>query len=549
MNGQRLLIRRTARILAVSRVILAIIFLTAMRLDPAHVARAGGMIFALLSVYLLWAGLVALIVWRSWWWDFRLARTFHVIDIAVFLAAELLAEAGNSYASSPFLGFTAFLLISVISRWGVNGMVLTAITLVCSYCIGGALLAMFGGSVGAYQFWRHFVSLIALSLIVIRFGAGVRVPLIDPMPEADGIPGQRHDLMMAEVLAFARQTFNAQGAALAIIAADAPQIGIYRDRGGSFQHEILDDCTRTDDLGADIDAVLFDSERQRRILSLSNRRLKSARDPFAYTLADVCQVSTGIIARLSSAKGQSLLLVWGMPVSTIDDLPVIRALAREVGLALDREEMAVLAQSIAVSGVRNALARDLHDSAAQFLAGTLFRLEALRRWIREGRDPETEILAMREALRLEQLQLRALIDRLRLGLIPDRSIDLAAELEALIGEMGQHWNIVTTLHAPQRPLPVSVDLAYELRLLVREAVANAVRHGQCSQVDLVIEYSQEGLLQVSIDDNGKGFKENHTTNHPRSISERIAALGGQLQVASGASGVRLDIALPLQIAA
>jgi signal transduction histidine kinase len=289
--------------------------------------------------------------------------------------------------------------------------------------------------------------------------------------------------------------------------------------------------------------------RDRRIMAFADGRLNSANEPFTYTMADLCHVSNGIMARLSSAKGQSLLLVWDMPVSTIDDLHVVRALAREVGLALDREEMATLAQSIAVSGVRNALARDLHDSAAQFLAGTLFRLEALRRWIREGRDPETEILAMREALRHEQVHLRSLIDRLRLGLLPDRSIDLVIELEALISEMGQHWNIATTIHAPSRPLPVSVDLAYELRLLVREAVANAVRHGQCSKVELAVERSPEGLLQVSIDDNGKGFGTNESHFHPRSISERIAALGGQLQVASGATGVRLDIALPAQIAA
>jgi len=70
-----------------------------------------------------------------------------------------------------------------------------------------------------------------------------------------------------------------------------------------------------------------------------------------------------------------------------DDLPVIASLSREVGLALDREEMAVLAQAMAMAGVRNALARDLHDSVAQLLAGTLFRLKALRRWVRAGGDP------------------------------------------------------------------------------------------------------------------------------------------------------------------
>ena len=98
-------------------------------------------------------------------------------------------------------------------------------------------------------------------------------------------------------------------------------------------------------------------------------------------------------------------------------------------------------------------------------------------------------------------------------------------------------------------MPVSIELAHELRLLIREAVANAVRHGQCSRVDLVIERASDGTLQVSIDDNGKGFDACDHGSYPRSISERIAALGGQLRIDSCAAGVRLDIALPLRIAA
>jgi signal transduction histidine kinase len=52
--------------------------------------------------------------------------------------------------------------------------------------------------------------------------------------------------------------------------------------------------------------------------------------------------------------------------------------------------------------LRDALARDLHDGVAQFLAGTLFRLEALSRWIREGQDPTAEINDLKSALRRGQ---------------------------------------------------------------------------------------------------------------------------------------------------
>jgi len=65
----------------------------------------------------------------------------------------------------------------------------------------------------------------------------------------------------------------------------------------------------------------------------------------------------------------------------------------------------------------------------------------------------------------------------------------------------------------------------------------------------VLDHTKDNLLQISIDDNGSGFAAARRTHRPRSISERIEMLGGQLRIASGVSGARLDIALPLPIAA
>ena len=548
MIGQRLLIRRTARLLTASRLMLVTAFVTAILLDPDHVPQAGGLIFWLLRLYLAWAGFLAVTAWRNWWWEFRLARPAHAIDITVFILAMFLVETGHSYAS-PYLAFTAFLLITAMARWGKQAVALTGIVLVGSYALISGLEVAIGAQVDAYQLARRVANMAVLSFMMSWFGAGVRVPLIDPMPEPDGIPGKRNEHVMASALDYARSTFNAQGAAIALLDRDETGHTVFRTIDGRVDHQRVDPSMLSDDLDTDTDAMLFDSARQRRIASSSDRLLRARQGPFGSAMADLCQVQTGLIARLSSAKGDGLLLVWGLPIVSLDDLPVIRALAREVGLALDREEMVELAQSVAVGHLRNALARDLHDSAAQFLAGTLFRLEALRRGIREGRDPETEILAMRGSLRQEQAQLRSLIDRLRLGGETDRSVDIVAELDALMRELGNHWHIGTTLDAPIRPLPVAIDLAHELRLLVREAVANAVRHGQCSRIGLMIEPAPDGSLQVSIGDNGKGFDADDCGVYPRSISERIAALGGELRIDNGAAGVRLDIALPPRIAA
>ena len=253
-------------------------------------------------------------------------------------------------------------------------------------------------------------------------------------------------------------------------------------------------------------------------------------------------INEGILVPVQSATGSGHLLAWDCDSLSADDLGILRAMADQIGHALDREEMANLARSAVETGVRQAVARDLHDSVAQFLAGTLFRLEALRRWIREGNDPEGEIDSIKNALRREQGQLRLLIERLRRGEEGDRRTDIADELHALLAEAGTHWHIETVLVVPDRPISVSVQLSHEIRQLVREAIANAVRHGKCSKVQVGLT-DDNGTLNLNITDNGRGFALGAAAIRPRSISERVEALGGQFRLDSTAKGARLDIAI------
>jgi signal transduction histidine kinase len=259
-------------------------------------------------------------------------------------------------------------------------------------------------------------------------------------------------------------------------------------------------------------------------------------------MARFLSVEEGIIAPVDSAIGIGQLLVWDMKIASADAIPVARSLAAQIGNVLDREEMAALARNAAEAGVRQALARDLHDSVAQFLAGTLFRLEALRRWTREGNDPEPEIDAIKNALRREQGQLRQLISNLRRGEDSDRQTEIADELHDLMTEAGAHWHIETKLVLPDHPLPVSVKISHEIRQLVREGVANAVRHGKCRRVTVSLAEAS-GQLLLAIGDDGTGFPKDSDIPYPRSISERVDALGGKMHIRTSDAGTELEIAL------
>ncbi len=64
---------------------------------------------------------------------------------------------------------------------------------------------------------------------------------------------------------------------------------------------------------------------------------------------------------------------------------------------------------------RIVLARDLHDSVVQFLAGAAFRLEAMKRSEASGRKLEPELNELKQLMMQEQGELRAFITALRSG--------------------------------------------------------------------------------------------------------------------------------------
>ena len=543
----RMFARRTGKVLATSRAAMALVFLIALALDPSAPGMGSEAMYVLLIGYLVGAAAMIVIAWRSWWWEFRLAPWVHAIDTLAFVAAVYFSEAGKADFNSPFMSRTAFLLISATLRWGWFAVAWTSITLVTLNVVIGTGLFALGLPIEPYRYGRRLMYLGVLSLMMVWLSGEQRGPRAAPMPRTPGTPGERRNAILVDTLSFARTALQAKGAAIAVPHGEEPWTEMLRDTGFAvivdrFGPEVLDGS-----FGPPDRAVLIDLSRGRQIISRASSFPLALPGPVDAPLAAHCGVNEAIIVTFETAAGPGQLLIWGIPDMCVDDLPLVETIGRHLSTELDREDLAELAQAASAAALRDALARDLHDSVAQFLAGTLFRLEALSRWIREGLDPSNEINDLKAALRREQGELRAMIQRLRRGEEGDRRTDLIEELETLLGEMSRHWHLGVRLDSPVRPMPVSIGLAHELRQIIREAVANAARHGSCREVVVAVSSGQPGLT-LTIADDGQGFPADTAPARPRSISERVEALGGTLSICHNAPGAVLEIALPNRIA-
>lgn len=120
--------------------------------------------------------------------------------------------------------------------------------------------------------------------------------------------------------------------------------------------------------------------------------------------------------------------------------------------------------------------------------------------------------------------------------------DLNAVLIALAESLSRHWQVAVELVGQTGTILLSADLANELKAIFREAVSNAVRHGQANKISLDLEAMQDELKLTIVND-GKEFEPSNST--PKTIDSRVRNLKGRLDIVSRTGETRISIAIPL----
>lgn len=198
---------------------------------------------------------------------------------------------------------------------------------------------------------------------------------------------------------------------------------------------------------------------------------------------------------------------------------------------------------------RQRMARELHDTLAQGLAGLILQLEALDKQLAHGRPERAQTIATHamERARTTLAEARHAIDNLRAG------EGTPASLLERVREAVEHFSAVTSL-------PCTLDLTPSLSIpdsiqehivrAIAEGLANIARHARANRAWVrVAEVNNE--VEIMIGDDGVGFdfaEINGRTGHYGLVGlrERARLLGGAFDVASQAGrGTTLTLRLPI----
>lgn len=544
---------RSGRVIALSRLILGAVFLLAIWLDPSQPSHDPDAVYILLGAFVLWSTVVLAITWSNWWLDFKLAVVAHAIDVGAFGVIVYYTEG----YTSPFYTFFVFLILSAAIRWSWRETTLTAGIVLLFYIAAGSSAILIGGAeMEPNRLLVRTTYLVVLSLLLIWFGTNQPRPH-DAQHMMEGVPMiGSPDAPLDQILQLAQQRLAAGRILLAWWQREEPWLNITEKVDGAVQTRRLDPDLFPLPLVAEADGepFLFDVGHGRALY----RSAQKGGVPLVFShainpaFAREMRLTEGLVVRVRARDYQGELFAMEIQGLCADDLGDAALLGESFDRLFDRASMLATSEEAAVARAKASLARDLHDSVVQVLAGTSFRLEALRSWIKSGRDPDPEIDAVKGELSNEQRKVREFIAGLRSGRDTSPSVDLRAGMRKLVAELKDRWGLDCEL-AMSPLLPASSSIEHEVQQIIREAAANAKRHGGAKRLRLDMDASDDDL-SIRIADDGRGFPVvgeaggqtmAEMQTRPWSVRERVKRLGGTLQLRTGTAGTELAIRIPI----
>lgn len=202
---------------------------------------------------------------------------------------------------------------------------------------------------------------------------------------------------------------------------------------------------------------------------------------------------------------------------------------------------------------RTRIARELHDTVAQSLAGVGLQIDSALRKL--GADPELggqHMRTAREMVRSSLAEVRRSIWVLRAQTSKDEA-GLTSSLSDSLAQLTGDTGIEAVLTVAGRPRPLPAEVEWNLLRVAHEAVTNAVRHARPRRIVIELGFDDQAV-SLRVRDDGCGFDPERSLAASRAshfgllgMSERAHALGGTLRIDSRVGqGTEIACALPLR---
>jgi signal transduction histidine kinase len=217
-----------------------------------------------------------------------------------------------------------------------------------------------------------------------------------------------------------------------------------------------------------------------------------------------------------------------------------------------REQIFITRQKLKDSAVleeRNRIARELHDTLEQGLAGITMQLDLATDCFQQApRLAQQALETARDMSRHSMVEARRSVWDLRCQLLEHG--DLVSAILQTVEPLVSREQAKVEVKIEGSPVRLPGQLEMNLLRIAQEAVANAMKHGRAQQVNIELLYSTASVC-LTIIDNGQGFAAGQAspTGHfgLLDMRERAQSMGSRLEIESEPGhGVRIAVRVPIQ---
>lgn len=221
-------------------------------------------------------------------------------------------------------------------------------------------------------------------------------------------------------------------------------------------------------------------------------------------------------------------------VTSANDILAARLSEREADLRVsygreqEAQKRAVLLEE------RQRIIRDMHDGIGGQLLGLSVQVKAR----------QLEPAAVETALQTSISDLRLIVDSLdsaEEGLAEAlRSFEHRARAQA----SAVRAEFQSRIDLDDADAALGPRSTLQILRILQEAIANAIRHGKPTRIEMGAACSATGLIEIFVRDNGTGFGSAASTGRGlANMRSRAASIGAKLDIASGPDGTSIVIAL------
>lgn len=544
---------RAERIIAASRLFLALASFGAIYLDPLEPSLYPAFTYGLLAAYALYA--IAVAIWtalspvtsQEW------LIVSHLIDLTVFGSINYMTFG----PTSPFFIYFVFSIICAMLRFGRQGTMLTAAAALIVFVASSA------GRVGAMQFeLNRFI--IRLSYLGVMASMLIYLAAYQDRVQRDlrrlvrwpRSPTSEQDELVMQLMEEASSIFGAKRVLLAY-AYLSSRYAFLGERGAAGFDATIESAAvadllldqHVDDAGIADDAADEHESDETTLRESAGHRGVPPAIVESFTIDEVVATSF----RGEIVRGRLLLLDSGVPL--LEEINLAKIAGGIIAGRLDHYHALQQLRRGAVAEERVRVARDLHDSVLQSLTGVALQLRTLPKLM----TVDTEAARRRfeeieQVLVTGQKELRLFIEELRPGgLRGSEGGGLSDRLSTLAARFREQWGIDVENEISPVVHLLPVETRYEIYAIVNEAVANAAKHAGARRVRVAVD-AGNNAARIDIQDDGRGFPFHgrYTLEElvaakrgPVTLKERVAALQGTLLLDSSPAGSLIAIRLPL----